>query len=251
MDSNKIHSLFPLNVANSILAVPFDDVKEDNLVWEDDMHGNYSVKSGYNLLLKPTVHEATMRENAEWKWLWKIQAPQKTKHLLWRICKGCLLTNAAFDCNEAGKAAMLLWVLWQNRNNWVWNNMKEQGQQIGINAMRLWDEWEIVQAVNNSSRETDQQQYSLQWQPPSQGKYKCNVDAGFHNDVRKTSVGWCVRDHRGKFILGGTSWIQGRCSTNEGEAIAMLEAMKELSQKDFRNVIFETDSQNVVNAIVI
>ncbi|MCI64113.1 hypothetical protein A2U01_0085370, partial [Trifolium medium] len=38
-DSNKIHSLFPLNIANSILAVPlFDDIEEDQLVWDDDMH---------------------------------------------------------------------------------------------------------------------------------------------------------------------------------------------------------------------
>ncbi|PNX60349.1 hypothetical protein L195_g060140 [Trifolium pratense] len=86
-----------------------------------------------------------MRENAEWKWLWKIQAPPKAKHLLWRICKGCLPTRTRLkerrawqsagidsigsptmlrfntvkewilnfcrnsDCNEAGKAAMLLW----------------------------------------------------------------------------------------------------------------------------------------------
>jgi hypothetical protein len=40
-DCNKIRSIFPSYVANSILAVPlFDDVVEDQLVWDDDMHGN-------------------------------------------------------------------------------------------------------------------------------------------------------------------------------------------------------------------
>ncbi|MCI87611.1 hypothetical protein A2U01_0108895, partial [Trifolium medium] len=53
--------------------------------------------------------------------------------------------------------------------------------------MRLWDEWKVVQAVSNSSRNNEQQQNLAHWQPPSQGKYKCNVDAGFHNDAGKTS----------------------------------------------------------------
>ncbi|PNX71836.1 cytochrome p450, partial [Trifolium pratense] len=78
-----------------------------------------------------------------------------------------------------------------------------------------------------------------------QGQYKCNVDAGFHDAEGKASVGWCVRDHMGRFILAGSSWIQGKCSTIEGEAIAMLEAMKELEQRGFTNVMFETDSKNV------
>ncbi|MCI41029.1 hypothetical protein A2U01_0062262, partial [Trifolium medium] len=105
---------------------------------------------------------------------------------------------------------MLMWVLWQNRNNWLWNQTKEQGQQLGFHAMRLWDEWKVVQVVSNSSRNNEQQQNLAHWQPPSQGKYKCNVDAGFHNDAGKTSASLCVRDHREQFIMGGTSWIQGR-----------------------------------------
>jgi hypothetical protein len=93
-DSNKIYSLFPPCIANHILAVPlFDNIDEDQLVWDDDIHGNYNVKSGYNLLLQPRIEAMTIQENEAWKWLWKIKAPPKTKHLLWRICKACLPTR--------------------------------------------------------------------------------------------------------------------------------------------------------------
>jgi hypothetical protein len=51
-------------------------------VWDDDLHGNYNVKSGYNLLLNSTVQAAIRIESADWKWLWKIHAPPKAKHLL-------------------------------------------------------------------------------------------------------------------------------------------------------------------------
>jgi hypothetical protein len=91
---NRILSIFPSYVANSILAVSlFDDVVEDQLVWNDDMYGNYTVKSGYNLLLQTPIEAVTRQGNEDWKGLWKIHAPPKTKHLLWRICKGCLPTR--------------------------------------------------------------------------------------------------------------------------------------------------------------
>ncbi|MCI08932.1 pentatricopeptide repeat-containing protein, partial [Trifolium medium] len=217
------------------------------------MHGHYSVKSGYKLLAQTSIQTVAEQGSEEWKWLWKIQAPPKTKHLLWRICKGCLPTRKRlkeryvqcplscpicdndeendwhflYDCESskrawqgagidhlisthahhavtakesilnicrnsdrkmAGRAAMLIWVLWNNRNNWVWNNVKEQGQHLGIKAMSLWNEWEAVQFVTSSNRQEIQQQQTAVWQKPSQGKYKCNVDAGFHEGARKTST---------------------------------------------------------------
>jgi ribonuclease HI len=80
-----------------------------------------------------------------------------------------------------------------------------------------------------------------------QGHDMCNVDVGFHDAKGRACAGLCVRDHMGMFILAGSSWIQRKCSTIEGEAAAMLEAMKELEQRGFTNVVF--DSKNVVDAI--
>jgi ribonuclease HI len=82
-----------------------------------------------------------------------------------------------------------------------------------------------------------------------QGHDMCNVDVGFHDAKGRACAGLCVRDHMGMFILAGSSWIQRKCSTIEGEAAAMLEAMKELEQRGFTNVVFETDSKNVADAI--
>jgi hypothetical protein len=51
------------------------------------------------------------------------------------------------DPKEAGQVAMLVWTIWNNRNNWVWNNDKEHGQQLGYKALSLWHEWYAVQSV--------------------------------------------------------------------------------------------------------
>jgi hypothetical protein len=135
-----------------------------------------------------------------WKHLWKVQSSPKTKYLLWRVCKDCLPTrerlhervaawqNAGlfaclqpwlqrcstvkevlFDicCHEekemAGKIAMLIWVIWNNRNNCVWNGEKEVGQQLGYKALHLWEEWRAAQNMRNQATQTVMVQQKTQW----------------------------------------------------------------------------------------
>jgi ribonuclease HI len=64
-----------------------------------------------------------------------------------------------------------------------------------------------------------------------------------------TSIGWCVRNHIGHCVVAGTTWNEENCSIIEGEALALLHALKETEQSGLSQVIFETDSKSVVNAI--
>jgi ribonuclease HI len=288
-------------------------VEEDSLTWNDSNDGKYSVRSGYRLMLQNKQQEAAVVQHDEWLKLWKIQAPPKVKHLLWRICRGCLPTrvklqekhvpcqlqcplcdqnfeddwHAILTCDvsvqawqasglnhivmqriqqhtslkelifdvcstesieTAGSFAMMIWILWQNRNNKVWNAVHETGRSLGLKAGMLWNEWREVQLVQHGSRHTQQQQQILRWESPCQGWFKCNVDAGFHNDLNKTSTGWCLRDHLGRFVMAETTWVDGKYSIIEGEAIALLEALKAMKRRSISNVIFETDSKSVVDA---
>ncbi|MCI80749.1 hypothetical protein A2U01_0102020, partial [Trifolium medium] len=52
----------------------------------------------------------------------------------------------------------------------------------------------------------------------------------FHNVEGKTSLGWCVRDHDGRFVAAGTSWKYGNWSIIEGDAMALFDAMKEVER---------------------
>jgi ribonuclease HI len=89
----------------------------------------------------------------------------------------------------------------------------------------------------------------LLWKKPPDGWYKCNIDAGFHSEQNRTSGGWCLRDHHGIFVLAGTSWLEGICSVIEVESMALLAALRELEERGISQVIIETDSQSLVNAI--
>jgi hypothetical protein len=230
-DKIKVESLFPLHVANLILETPlFDMIEEDKLIWIDSPQGDYNVKSGYKLLcnISGKVNDAVTQEDSSS--LGKIHAPPKAKHLLWRICRGCLPTRASLqerhvpcplcdhmteddwhvicdrvvsvqarqatcidmqlpprfqnatsasdlifnicaneDKDTADVFAMLVWTLWNNRNNKVWNDANDSKQSLGLKARHLLEEWSVVQQIQHAAAASNQVQQVLTWQKPSQG----------------------------------------------------------------------------------
>jgi ribonuclease HI len=149
----------------------------------------------------------------------------------------------------AGRVALMIWLLWNNRNQWLWNNEKRKATQLGVQALHMWEEWFAVQRFHDSTRVEEQVQHAQQWLPPRHGWIKCNVDAGFHNDGRITSGGWCFRNDVGLFVRAGSFWLSGGLSVPEAEALTLLEAMKTACIMNLDKIIFECDSQLVVNAI--
>jgi ribonuclease HI len=172
----------------------------------------------------------------------RLQHIPTVRDIIFSIC-------STADKNTVGRVAVLLSVLWENRNNKGWEDICESGISLGMKACDLWESWNSVQQVQQGITTSEQQQHNLRWEKPLPGWYKCNVDAAFHQELNKTSTGWCLRDHLGRFIMAETTWIDGSCSIIEGESIALLEALKGMRQRGFSQVIFETDSKCVVDAI--
>lgn len=89
-----IRDLFDLAAIEDILQVPLlKDVEVDRLIWKEEQNGVYSVRSGYNLWRKSLVRNDDDNRKEDWNSLWNLKAPTRTKHLLWKICKGCLPTR--------------------------------------------------------------------------------------------------------------------------------------------------------------
>jgi hypothetical protein len=216
-DSNKIHSLFSEPVAESILKIPlFEEVQEDRLVWNFEKHGSYTVKSGYNNYIKWKAADDSLRLEGEWNSLWNITAPPKTKHLLWRICRGCLPTRVRlkerhvpcpnecpfcdrheedelhilFNCMESkqvwieaglraildhrllcfndvrslvfdicksetaatvGHFAMVTWCIWNHRNSWVWNGVRDTAKEVALRAGHMFREWIAINSLHHAT----------------------------------------------------------------------------------------------------
>jgi ribonuclease HI len=333
-DCHKVHLLFSEPVAELILNTPlFEEVKEDKLVWKFDNHGIYTVKSGYNNFIRSKTVEDSWRMEGEWSSIWRAAAPPKTKHLLWRICRGCLPIRVRlrgryvpcpsecplcvnndeddwhilFGCHDSqqvwnesglrdivgprllasndvekiifdlcrtesvsiiGHFAMVIWCIWNHRNNWVWNGVKDSAKEVAQRAGHMIDEWRAINSLQynnagsggnsdtrlpaalgyNSSRNVQAIQ-SLSWQKPREGWWKCNVDASLSQIQNVVAWSWCIRDSGGCFVAAGSNLCRYKVSVAEGEALALLEAMRESLARGWSNIIFESDSKVVVDAV--
>jgi hypothetical protein len=84
---------------------------------------------------------------------------------------------------EASRAAVLLWFIWNNRNNIVWNDSSLSPQQIGVQALVYWQQWATINGLLHDQQQPAVQvtaaNINVQWNQPSFGFLKCNVDASF------------------------------------------------------------------------
>ncbi|GAU37803.1 hypothetical protein TSUD_276210, partial [Trifolium subterraneum] len=83
------------DVAEKILETPLvSSAREDKVVWDEERNGCYSVKSGYKLAMRYLIGSDKYHVMGNWNGIWKAQAPHKARHLLWRLCRGCLPTRS-------------------------------------------------------------------------------------------------------------------------------------------------------------
>ncbi|GAU50754.1 hypothetical protein TSUD_272690 [Trifolium subterraneum] len=281
----KVRNLFSRDATKRILETPLvSSIREDKVVWEEERNECYSVKSGYKLAMRYIIGSDKHHVAGNWNGIWKAQAPHKARHLLWRLCRGCLPTRcrllerrvqcnlncpvcdvetedelhiffwcavARDSCNEnsdtVGRVAMLLWSIWHNHNDKLWNDNVQTPRHIGRYDFDAWNDWYLVHKLQSNSGTTEA--VLVRWEKPALGWVKCNVDVAFLSGSGRTSVGVCFRDNSGQFIAGMTQWQQTVISPVEGEAWALLLAMEEARHRGLNRVQFESDSKVLIEAI--
>ncbi|GAU29636.1 hypothetical protein TSUD_164860 [Trifolium subterraneum] len=235
------------DVAERILETPLvNSIREDKVVWEEERNGCYSVKSGYKLVMRYIIGSDKYHVAGNWNGIWKAQAPHKARHLLWRLCRGCLptryrLLERRVECNLncpvcdeeiedeihiffrcavardswcaaamrvviyiVGRVTMLLWCIWQNRNDKLWNDNVQTPRQIGRYVFDAWNDWYSVHKLQSNSESRTTEADLVRWKKPALGWVKCNVDVAFVPDSGRTSVGLCFRNNRGQVMAGMT-----------------------------------------------
>ncbi|PNX63857.1 cytochrome p450, partial [Trifolium pratense] len=148
--------------------------------------------------------------------------------------------------NVAGTVA---WILWNNRNNWVWNGVKELAKVLATRALHMVGEWCELNVLQQQNSASGTIVTASQWQKPRDGWSTCNIDASFYEDLGLTGGGWCVRNAQGRFVAAGTNLIHQKLATIEGEGMAILDALHEAIARGWTNIVFESDSKIVVDAI--
>jgi len=84
--------------AEVILTVPLcASWPHDKLIWYCNPDGAFSVRSAYHMIVKSRTlvsERSSHPQHDEWKALWKLCLPPRTKLFTWRICKGILPMNS-------------------------------------------------------------------------------------------------------------------------------------------------------------
>ncbi|GAU24179.1 hypothetical protein TSUD_84140 [Trifolium subterraneum] len=144
---------------------------------------------------------------------------------------------------------MLLWCIWQNRNDKRWNDNVQTPRQIGRYAFDAWNDWYSVHKLQSNSESRTTEADLVRWEKPALGWVKCNVDVAFVPRSGRTSVGLCFRNNMGQVMAGMTQWQQTVMSYVEGEACVLLLAMEEARHRGLDRVQFESDAKVLVDAI--
>jgi len=82
-------------VVQDILKTPlFSQVPEDQLIWNLEKNGHYSVRSAYRLCMEVIADNSFLHCPGNSSSIWKLKVPPKVRNMLWRICRECLPTRA-------------------------------------------------------------------------------------------------------------------------------------------------------------
>ncbi|PNX95459.1 replication protein A 70 kDa DNA-binding subunit [Trifolium pratense] len=125
------------------------------------------------------------------------------------------------------RVATLCWSIWHHRNDVVWTDSPILPNQVGRIVYDAWNDWFTVHHLKREE--------NYIFAPPTTD--------------RVVTMGACFRDHEGNFVAGFAQRQHVTLSTVEGEAWALLQAMKKANLRGLNMVQFESDSQVLTEAI--
>ncbi|GAU49158.1 hypothetical protein TSUD_407040 [Trifolium subterraneum] len=184
--------------------------------WDTHKEGNYSVREGYRMLMsnkwqleEGTSHMKLLQRQVECTPYCQLcnEHIEDDYHAYftcsqvspsWVAAAGLahIITNSVLnfhnaadlllnicsleDSSTAGRVAALIWSIWKNRNDAVWNNAKLRPEQVGYNALQMWQTWSAANNLQNRGQQNMQIPTGVTWAKPQEYKIKlqinCNVE---------------------------------------------------------------------------
>ncbi|CAN1285866.1 hypothetical protein LINPERPRIM_LOCUS19136 [Linum perenne] len=164
---------------------------------------------------------------------------------IWRWLSGVVAANPE---PTVKKIIMVLWSIWKERNDRVWNNKATIPSWIVKLGLDELADWEKARE-RVTPMVVDERSICRKWHPPVVGFLKCNTDAATFADTGRSGAGMIVRDHSRRTIKHRRASWAGLWNSKEAEAKAMLEALSWVETEGFRQVLFESDAEVVMKAI--
>ncbi|XP_074337079.1 uncharacterized protein LOC141674258 [Apium graveolens] len=251
-DLEVIADLFEEAVCEQIQSIPLSrHVQHDSWYWLLEDKGIFTVKSCYRFI----QGECDDEYKSLWKRIWALKLPRKVTHVIWRLCKDCLPTNAALynryvDVNPTRKRLRRFLIVCFNRvlKTSVYRYPCYAGVYGTVNgsifgvlntATCLLREWTEAQAREEKLLIRGKTGDRV-WSKPSPGWFKINIDAAVFI-MGGIGVAAVVRDDQGGFVAARVLKLPGKWSPREAEALALKEALSSVLDRGYMQCEFETD----------
>jgi len=152
--------------------------------------------------------------------------------------------------------ATILWSIWKCRNLRLWQQVTETAVQVYERATNMLDDWKHAQESRKNTADSamhlDSRPRSViqeRWTKPAPGRFKCNVNASFSNELNIVGIGMCIRDAAGDYVLARTIRFTPLCVVEIGKALGLCEALQWVMELGLHNMDFSLDSKLVVDAV--
>ncbi|GAU43413.1 hypothetical protein TSUD_398900, partial [Trifolium subterraneum] len=145
--------------------------------------------------------------------------------------------------------SVLLWSIWKRRNAKVWDNITESNTNVYERAQHLLTSWKHAQQTRSYANTPQPVQQRTNWEKPSQGRCKCNIDASFSSTHNKVGIDTCIRDDQGRYMAAKIEWLEPILDVEIGEAMGLFSAVKWMDELWLSDVDFEMDCKRVVDCL--
>lgn len=151
--------------------------------------------------------------------------------------------------NNLEITSVVLWSIWQNRNEEVWTGTSKPAIFVYHTALDLYSNWHDANVPPLNTISIPRQQGSVSWQPPQELFVKCNVDASIFSSLNKAGYGCIIRNHIGAVVAAIHGNLPGISNTSLAEAMGIRDALSWINDLHISNVIFESDALLIVEVL--
>ncbi|KAL0010668.1 hypothetical protein SO802_005776 [Lithocarpus litseifolius] len=137
------------------------------------------------------------------------------------------------------------WCMWYNRNKTRLGSPRQTSHEIIHKARSILEDFQLAHLARPCLKD----QTDARWSPPSHPWYKVNTDAAVFSNLQTIGIGVIIRDHEGSVIATLSQHLLLPLGPLEAETKALDVAASFAWDMGIRDVVFETDSKVVSDAL--
>ncbi|XP_050211963.1 uncharacterized protein LOC126662120 [Mercurialis annua] len=148
-------------------------------------------------------------------------------------------------CEEVKTFVMTMWVIWNDRNNIVFNNKRMPSSVLFSCIPSMLD----TSGGFSEERDVVSDAANRRWSPPPEMCLKINSDVAVSTEKGLSVLSAVCRDSSGKVIRSGVSFLHGCTVAEIAEAKAVSFGLSLARDLNYTRIICEMDAINVANRL--